>query len=442
MRFFDREKEKALLERTREVAFNVHSQMTVVTGRRRIGKTKLILTSYADKPCLYLFVSRSNEAQLCEGFAQLASQTLGMFIPTGIKTFAALFELLMQFGKHQSFTLVIDEFQDFTYINTAVFSQMQDIWDRYKDSTHVNLVISGSVYTLMTRLFQDAKEPLFGRADHILNLRPFRTKVIQDILQEHNPGFKPDDLLALYTYTGGIPKYIEILMDNGCFTFRKMVDFMTSPDSYFLNEGRALLISEFGRDYGSYFSVLSAIAQGHTLPREIASDMGNSEIGGQLKRLEEDYRLIAKNRPAFAKPRSQTIRYEISDIFLRTWFRYFYRYRFLIEAEQYGQLADILIKDYQTYSGRILEQWFREKLRETGRYQNVSGWWNRTKGENPAELDIVALEADGRKMLLAEVKRQRRHFDKAAFDAKINLFKDTVSPKAEIEKKFFSLEDM
>ena len=128
MRFFDREKERALPERTRETAFNVHSPMTVVTGRRRIGKTKLILTS--------------NAAQLCGGFAQLAFQTLGTYIPTGIKTFAALFELLMQIGKHQSFTLVIDGFQDVTYINTAVFSQMQDIWERHKDSTHVNLVIN------------------------------------------------------------------------------------------------------------------------------------------------------------------------------------------------------------------------------------------------------------------------------------------------------------
>jgi len=130
--------------------------MTAVTGRRRIGKTKLILTSNEGQLYLYLFVSRSNEAQLCESFAQQATQTLGTFIPAGIKTFAALFELLMQYGRHQPFTLVIDEFQDFSYINPAVFSQMQDIWDRYKDSTHVNLVISGSVYTLMTKIFQDA----------------------------------------------------------------------------------------------------------------------------------------------------------------------------------------------------------------------------------------------------------------------------------------------
>lgn len=93
MQFFNREKEQALLARIREVAFNNHSQMTVVTGGWRIGKTKLILTSNADQPYLYLFVSRSNEAQLFEGFAQLASQTLGAFIPTDIKTFAVLFEL-------------------------------------------------------------------------------------------------------------------------------------------------------------------------------------------------------------------------------------------------------------------------------------------------------------------------------------------------------------
>lgn len=113
MIFYDRKQELELLAQTRDVAFNSHSQMTVLTGRRRIGKTKLILKSCEDTPTVYLFVRRSNEAALCSLFAETASRSLNTYIPREITSFVSLFETLMTLGKNQSFNLVIDEFQEF-----------------------------------------------------------------------------------------------------------------------------------------------------------------------------------------------------------------------------------------------------------------------------------------------------------------------------------------
>ena len=50
MKFYNREKELASLEKVRRVSFSVHSQMTVLTGRRRIGKTSLIFKSCEGTP--------------------------------------------------------------------------------------------------------------------------------------------------------------------------------------------------------------------------------------------------------------------------------------------------------------------------------------------------------------------------------------------------------
>lgn len=66
---------------------------------------------------------------------------------------------------------------------------MQDIWDRYKDSTFVNFVANGSVYTLMNQIYMDAREPLYGRCDSIIKLRPFSTSVLKDILHDHKPDY-------------------------------------------------------------------------------------------------------------------------------------------------------------------------------------------------------------------------------------------------------------
>ena len=400
MKFYNREKELDWLGHTREIAFGNHSQMTMVTGRRRIGKTKLILKSCEGTPTVYLFIDRSNEAMLCGTCAREASEALGIYISPEITSFASLFETLMNIGRNKTFNLVIDEFQEFFYINSSVYSRVQDIWDRYKDTTHVNFIASGSVYTLMHRIFMDYKEPLYGRCDNTIKLRPFGTDVLKQIISDHKPDYTNDDLLALYTFTGGIPKYIESFMDNGCTDMESMVDWMMRPNSLFQNEGKALLVQEFGKKYGNYFALLSAIANGDNTQQKLSGLMGDVSINGHLKRLEEDYELIGRKRPLFAKEGTQTVRFEITDLFLRFWFRYFIKYHYLIEIENLERLGEIIKSDYPTYSGLTLEIYFRKKLMESKIFDQIGSWWQ-AKQDDPCEVDIVAIYAERKRALVA-----------------------------------------
>lgn len=107
----------------------------------------------------------------------------------------------------EHFTLIIDEFQEFYQINDGVYSDMQNLWDRYKSTSKMNLVLSGSVYSLMKKIFENAKEPLFGRANELIHLQPFSVEVIKTIVTDHRPDCKPGDLLAFYMLTGGVAKH-------------------------------------------------------------------------------------------------------------------------------------------------------------------------------------------------------------------------------------------
>jgi AAA+ ATPase superfamily predicted ATPase len=71
------------LERIRNLLFSDHSRMTVVTGRRRGGKTMLIMKSTDYTPTVYLFVSRKKEATLCTEYAQIIAKTLNVSVPDG-----------------------------------------------------------------------------------------------------------------------------------------------------------------------------------------------------------------------------------------------------------------------------------------------------------------------------------------------------------------------
>lgn len=439
MKFYNRTAEIAELLRIKEMAYSDHSKLTVLTGRRRIGKTSLILNALKEETIVYLFVSRKSEADLCKGFCGETEKQLGIFVPR-MDSFIEVFRFLLEQGKSRKFTLVIDEFQEFININESIYSDIQNYWDQYRTSTCVNFIVSGSIYSLMTKIFQDRKEPLFGRADAMIKLTPFTTSVLKEIMKDYKPGYTNDELLALYTYTGGVPKYVELLVDNKALTIPKMIKYLCQSDSPFIDEGRNLLIQEFGKKYGNYFSILDAISSGLNTQSQIEAFMGEKSIGGQLSKLETVYEVIKKQRPIFAKEGSQTVRYEVSDNFLRFWFRYIERNRSLIELANYEGLSKLISNDYPTYSGKTLELYFKQKLQESFDYRAIGSWWE-AKGEQN-EIDIVAITLDNKKALVAEVKRQRKNFKPQLLESKIEVLSNKVLSKYEIDSICLDIEDM
>ena len=140
MKFFDRKEEIETLHRIRESA-EKNAQFTVMTGRRRIGKTSLVLKAYEDKTFLYFFVGRKAESLLCEEFRHEVENKLNIRLGGTPSGFTELFDFLMQLSKQQSITLFIDEFQNFERVNPSIFSDMQKIWDLNHQESKLNLIV-------------------------------------------------------------------------------------------------------------------------------------------------------------------------------------------------------------------------------------------------------------------------------------------------------------
>ena len=440
MEFYDRTNELTELQRIQNLSFSDHSRLTVVTGRRRIGKTSLIMKSVEGLPTVYLFVGRKAEATLCSEFIPVISQSLDTFVPAEIRTFRSLFQYLMELASNKAFNLVIDEFQEFYNIDESVYSDMQNIWDAYRRKSKMNLIVSGSIYSLMQKIFQSKKEPLFGRADNIIKLSAFDLSTLKDIMRDYRSGYTNDDLLALYSFTGGVPKYVELFCDNQMLSVDEMISFMVRENSPFTDEGKNLLIEELGKNYATYFSILSAISGGINTQPGIEAALGDKSIGGQIKRLIEDYNIIVRQRPILAKEGSQTVRYEIQDNFLRFWFNYFDRYRSLIEIKNFVGLQSIIKKDYPTYSGIMLERYFKQQFAESFQYRAIGSWWELKGYQN--EIDIVGLKLEKNQAVVAEVKRQTKNFKPELLVAKTEHLKQKLLPKYRIEMRCLSLEDM
>lgn len=417
MRFFDRTEEIASLQEIRSMAKS-NAQFTVVTGRRRIGKTSLVWKAYEDEPILYFFVARKAEGELCEDYRLEIENKLGIPTMGKAERFVEIFEYLMKLSAVQPFTLFIDEFQEFFRVNKSVYSDMQRIWDIYSPKAHVNLIVCGSIYSMMTKIFKDKKEPLYNRQTRFMTVRPFTPAVLKDILSEYNPGYTSEDLLALYSFTGGVAKYVQLLVDAGATTKTKMLNQLIKADSIFLGEGKAILIEEFGKDYGIYFSILSAIARGKTSRSEIENIVGR-EIGGYLTKLEKEYEVITKKQPLFEKTNTKNVRYTIEDNFFTFWFRFIYKYNYMLEIENYESVKTIIGRDYETFSGLMLERYFKRVLIEKHEYTRIGGWWDR-KGEN--EIDIVAENELNDEAVFFEVKRKAGNIDMETLERKAAVF--------------------
>ena len=441
MKFYGRNEELRELTRIRELSLD-SARFTVVTGRRRVGKTELVERAFNDgrTPYLYLLVTRRSEKDLCAVFQEEAQKVLEQPILGTAERFGQLFETIMAYSAHSPMTLVIDEFQEFDRINPAIFGEMQGVWDRYHHKAKLNLVVCGSVNRLMNKIFFDDSQPLYGRNTGKLLVDPFPSELVKTILNEHNATCSGKDLLALWTLTGGVARYVELFMDAGAWTRDAMLAQVFSLSSSYVDEGRVILSDEFGREYGTYFSILSAIASGNTSFAEIRNIVG-AEIGGHLTKLESSYAFISKVQPAFEKATNRNCQYRIDDCFFRFWFRFIYKYMHLVEQKQLANLRQLVDRDFDIFAGGALEQYFKAKFIESCKYTRIDSWWDR-RGEN--EIDLVCENEFTKALDFYEVKTDSGRYDETLLKSKVEAFFQKHPDKRRVDCAIecLSLKDM
>ena len=237
-----------------------------------------------------------------------------------------------------------------------------------------------------------------------------------------------------------MPWYVTLLLDKGRANRDAMLAALTEENSPFINEGKNILIEEFGTDYVTYFSILTCIASGMKTRSEIENELGNNNIGPYLVKLEDYYKVITKSLPIFAKENSKKVRYQLNDCFLIFWFRFFYKYQALVENKALKALGDIIKRDYSGLSGFMMERYFMKKIQEEGRYI-IGKWWDR-KGEN--EIDLIVVDPIGKETWMYELKKQGYRYKENEFREKVDKVLEQTPElrKMTIHMGSLSLEDM
>ena len=419
MRFFGREIELKELRKVRELS-QERSRFTVLTGRRRVGKTELSREAFDDgkTPYLNLPITRQPEVTLCAQLQEEAERVLHLGIHGTCTRFGELFRELMKEAERRPYTLVIDEFQEFDRTNPGVYGDIQHIWDEYHNKTKLNLVVNGSVNRLMNKIFFDDSQPLYGRNTGTLMLKPFGPSLLKEIFRCYKPDYTNSDLLALWTVSGGVARYVDMMMSAHAFTKAEMLEEIFSPLSAYIPEGRTILADEFGSDYGTYFTLLAAISAGQTTSAELKNLLG-TEVGGFLAKLEDQYSIVEKKQPIFGKPTSKNAHFQVDDCFFRFWFRFVHKLSYLNELGRRDRMRDIAERDFDVFNGYALERYFTAKIVEDKGCTRIGSWWDR-KGEN--EIDIVSEDEIAETLAFYEVKIDASRFDATRLAEKVEAF--------------------
>ena len=401
MKFSYREKELSVLNKIYKICSKEYGSITVLTGRKRVGKTLLAREYAKDKKHLYFYTSRKAEPLLCAELKDIYERFTGKNIIGEVKSFPILFEKLLIYGKENPYVLIMDGFHEFYNINRSVYSDIQNLWDQYKFETKVHIIFISSNHFVINKNFQNPAEPLYGRADLFLDVKPFNGKSIKKILDKNN-AYAAENLFYIYVITGGVPGYVEVLVREKCLNLKDMINLIISKESFFINEGKSLLLDKFSKDSVIYFSILELISTGITERGILESVLGKS-IGGYLKKLESEYDIIKRIKPVNSRKDGRIQKYIIKDNFIRFWFRFIFKYWGLIEAGQFESLKNHVHRDIQLYSEPILKKFIID-LRSDVKYGYVGTYWERG---NQNKIDIVAINDLDKKIYISDVSMNK-----------------------------------
>jgi len=385
------------------------SSLVVMYGRRRVGKTTLISEFIRDKNALFFLASQESELQNRNLFKEKAAEFIDsdLLHNSTVSDWDTIFKAIIETKFETKPIIVIDEFQYIGKSNRAFPSIMQRIWDGILKDKSVMLIFCGSLITMMEEQTLKYSSPLYGRRTAQIRLKQIPFSYYENFF----PTKDYKDLVEMYSVTGGVPKYIESFKEEKDI-YTAIKKYVLNPSSYLYDEPHFLLQQEV-TEIGSYFSLIKTIAFGNSKLSAIASalELPQTRLTKYLKTL-IDLDILEREVPITEEnpDKSKKGLYKIKDNFIKFWFAFIYPNLSFLESGNTQIVLDKIQKGF--ISGQVsfvYEDVCRQKMWQ----MNADGMWPFTFSkigrywDNNSEIDIAAIDPDGKNLILGECKYWR-----------------------------------
>jgi AAA+ ATPase superfamily predicted ATPase len=409
----DREEETAFLE---EAYSESKSQLLVLYGRRRVGKTYLLQHFMRNKKHAYFLCTKGNEVEQIRLLSRMIGETFNdtALILSPFSDWRTLFIYLHEKAQKDKFLLVIDEFPYLITANSSITSIFQKYWDEYLSNSKIMIILCGSSIAMMESEVLAHKSPLYGRRTGQWKVKPMN---FENALKFFPKGASIKEAVRIFAITGGVPFYLADL-DLGKTAIENVLERIARKGKMLYEEGEILLKEEL-RDPSTYFSMLEAMSAGNTKQMEIANRIGMASTAlprylSTLERLE----YVEKIAPVTEPKKSKKTIYKIKDYFMDFWFKFIYPNRSYIEDNNFKKFREFLDVYFEKHVSFVFEGIFMDFLKGQNAKDllpvyitKIGTWYGYYRdggvGERKqVEIDVVALDENGDGIIFAECKWQ------------------------------------
>lgn len=442
-----------------------------IQGRRRIGKTTLLRELSRGNPKLaerlfYIQIPNSSQADVASQFSRALRDfpsESAQNLAAQVIDFASMAKAIASLNR-AGIIVVLDEFQYFTSAQLAPFNSfLQAEVDVLRDTAGGGLFVLGSLQAEMSALLDDKAAPLYGRLTHSFRLDHWDFEDLLDVYSSHGI-HDPYQWLVLWTYFEGVPKYYRDAHSQGLFDVPAADLRNELITRLFLTEGSPLseeADTAFLRELrGQLLSILNFVAEhpgrGHNeLVATLASSAETGQsLGAQLKRLVDNYQMIDRRHPVFSGSQSRNARYYVADNFLQAWIAVVRQARDTARMQPLERVLEKAKPRSETLEGLAFEKLIKQlhiecSRKGVGNFPLTSievGFWNRARSaDRLIEIDVVALNADDKRVRFGSCKRNAAAHNNnslAAFEHHIAGFMATSEGRKladwQVEKVLFS----
>ena len=402
--------------------------MTVIYGRRRIGKSTLIAEFVKDKKTIFYTATKVGKERNLELFSEQVTET---FLPgvEGISftTVEAVFDFIAKNVSGEKTMLVIDELPYWAEKDEGLLSILQKYIDTIWQGKNLKIILCGSALSFMESKVLSEKSPLFGRRDSQIKLEAF------DYLDSAKfvPKYSYKDKAICYGITGGVAKYLSMI-DPTKSIDKNIIRLFFRTDGYLYDETRNLLTQEFS-DITLVNNIIEQVASGKNTVNSIANEIGEKEptVLYSLEKL-ISVGLIEKKRCITEEKNKKTSQYVLKDSMFKFWYTFIPKATSVIEMGQGELYYTKVVKPFlHFFMGTVFEDMCRYYtlqhgiLGEFGCFiTSVGSWWGMEtiisddgkKMGQSADIDVVALSEIEKKAAVGECKFKNEKLDRRVYE--------------------------
>jgi len=389
--FIARESEMGKLNKFHE---SNRFEMLVMYGRRRVGKTKLLMEFLKGKNGFYFVAEENNTYGNMVKMTNALKDFFGIDYNLEFRLWEDLFKFVSSQVGDERLVIVIDELPYIVQSDSNFLSTLQNIIDHELTEKNVMLILCGSAISFMEDELIAHKSPLFGRKTGQMKIEPFDYYDSAQFLKNYSY----DDLVSCYGILGGIPHYLKRFNSNVSVKDNVLNEILDTS-AYLFDEPTNLMHQEL-RNPAVYNAIIGAIAGGASKLNEIATKI-QEDVTKTSKYLNSllELQVVTRVNPISAQRSKKSI-YVLNDNLFRFIYRFVYANKSMVEQELGEWVYDEKVEsELKTYLGKTFESICKEYLIRMNKnlalpfvIEQIGTWWGgNPKTKQQEEIDIVGL---------------------------------------------------